>query len=218
MDFILEFFAATVIRIIQEIGYMGIAVLMALESANMPIPSEIIMPFSGFLVFEEKLNFFWVVIWGALGNLGGSLLSYYLGYVGGRPFLAKYGKFLFVTHHDLELAERWFHRYGTLIIFASRVLPVVRTFISFPAGVARMNVWVFSIYTFAGSLIWSIILTYAGVIAGENWTQFEGYFRKFDWLIVLGFAALGGGWVWRHIKEIQNSRLRQGFGGQAKLK
>jgi len=200
MEFVLEYLSSTVILIIERTSYVGIFVLMALESANIPIPSEIIMPFSGYLVFQEKFNFIWVVFWGALGNLIGSIVSYYLGFFGGRRFLEKYGRFLFVSEHDLNLADSWFKRYGTITIFASRVLPVVRTFISFPAGIAKMNIWKFSIYTFAGSFIWSYFLTYVGVIMGENWTQLEVYFRKFDWAIILIIIIGIGWWVMRHLR------------------
>ena len=206
MEQILEFLATTVIRVIETTGYAGIGFLMALESANIPIPSEIIMPFSGFLVWEEKLNFLWVVFWGAFGNLIGSVISYYIGFFGGRPLLEKYGRFFLVTRHDLEGADRWFQKYGTLTIFVSRVLPVVRTFISFPAGVARMNIWRFSLYTFAGSFIWSLMLTYVGVIMRQNWVTLEGYFRKFDWLIAGILLGLGVWWIVRHIKQIQNPK------------
>lgn len=207
MEFILEFLASFVIKVIEQTGYTGITALMALESANIPIPSEIIMPFSGYLVFEEKFNFYLVILSGTVGNLIGSLVSYYLGFFGGRSFLAKYGKFFFVTHHDLELADRLFQKYGSFIIFASRILPIVRTFISFPAGIAKMNIIVFTVNTFFGSLIWSIILTYTGVIAGENWKILELYFRKFDWLIAGILLVLGIWWIWRHMRDMQSSTL-----------
>ncbi len=207
MEFILEWLSRIIISIIESTGYAGIAFLMALESANIPVPSEVIMPFSGYLVFAGKFNLWWVAFWGAFGNLVGSLVSYYFGFYGGRKFLGKYGKFFFVTENDLDLADRWFQKYGTLTIFASRVLPVVRTFISFPAGIARMNVWKFSIYTFAGAFVWSYFLAYVGVIMGENWTHLEAYFRKFDWVIIIGVIILGAWWVLRHIKN-QNSKLK----------
>lgn len=200
MEFILEQLSSFIISFIEKTGYFGIATLMALESANIPVPSEIIMPFSGYLVFNAKLNLLWVVFWGAFGNLAGSLVSYYLGYFGGRRFLAKYGKFLFIRGSDIDLADRWFQRYGTIIIFASRVLPIVRTFISFPAGIARMNIFKFSAYTFAGSLIWAYVLTYAGVVMGENWIYLEAYFRKFDWAIVALLVLGVIWWVLRHVK------------------
>jgi membrane protein DedA with SNARE-associated domain len=204
MEFILEWLSNTIIHIIDSAGYAGIFILMAVESANIPVPSEIIMPFSGYLVFLGKFNLLWVALWGAAGNLIGSLISYYLGYFGGRQFLEKYGKFFFVTKHDLALADGWFDKYGSITAFVSRMLPIVRTFISFPAGVARMNILKFSIYTFAGSFIWSFILAYVGVIMGENWKNLEVYFRKFDWaiaiLIVLGVIW----WVRRHVRNIKH--------------
>lgn len=206
MEYILEIFASFIIQTIETTGYAGIMVLMALESANIPIPSEIIMPFSGFLVWEGKLDFLWVVFWGAMGNLIGSVISYYVGFLGGRPFLEKYGKFLLVTKHDVDLADQWFQKYGTITIFASRVLPIVRTFISFPAGIARMNIWKFSVYTLTGSFIWSFVLAYAGVLTGQNWNALEGYFRTFDWLIAGILLVLGVWWICRHIQKIKNEK------------
>lgn len=191
-----DFFAlisSFVISVISSTGYFGIFFLMALESACIPIPSEIIMPFSGFLVFEDKFSFPWVVFWGTIGNLIGSIAAYGVGYYGGRPLLEKYGKFFLISRHDLDLADKWFAKYGNLSIFFSRMLPAVRTFISLPAGIARMSFWRFCLYTFLGSLPWSFFLTYAGLIMGENWHGLEVYFRKFDWamavltIIVLGF-------------------------------
>jgi len=204
VEFFLGWLSGIIIQIIDSTGYAGIFVLMALESANIPVPSEIIMPFSGYLVFQGKFNLLWVALWGAFGNLAGSVISYYLGFFGGRVFLEKYGKFLFITKHDLDLADKWFQKYGTITIFASRVLPVVRTFISFPAGIARMNIWKFSVYTFGGSFIWSYFLAYVGVITGENWTILEGYFRKFDWAIVLLGILFIIWWIGRHLSKVKS--------------
>ena len=203
IEIIFEFLANTVIFVIETTGYVGIALLMALESANIPIPSEVIMPFAGFLVWEEKLNWWLVIFAGAFGNLLGSLVSYYLGKWGGRPFLERYGRYFFITKHDLDLGDRLFAKYGPITIFASRVLPIVRTFISFPAGMARMNIWKFSLYTFTGSFIWSMMLAYAGLITGENWDGLKEYFRTFDWLIAGIIVALGIWWIWRHIKLLK---------------
>jgi membrane protein DedA with SNARE-associated domain len=166
---------------------------MALESACFPIPSEVIMPFSGFLVFEGKFSFWLVVFWGVMGNLMGSAIAYFIGFNGGRSLVEKYGKYILISHHDLDLAQKWFERYGSISVFFSRILPVVRTFISFPAGVARMNFFRFSLYTILGSFIWAVILTYAGILAGENWQDLEIYFRKFDWVIAI-FGIFGVGW------------------------
>ena len=203
IEIIFEFLANTVIFVIETTGYVGIALLMALESANIPIPSEVIMPFAGFLVWEEKLNWWLVIFAGAFGNLLGSLVSYYLGKWGGRPFLERYGRCFFITRHDLDLGDRLFAKYGPITIFASRVLPIVRTFISFPAGMARMNIWKFSLYTFTGSFMWSMMLTYAGLITGENWDGLKEYFRTFDWLIAGIIVVLGTWWIWRHIKLLK---------------
>lgn len=173
--------------------------MMALESMNIPIPSEIIMPFSGFLVFNETFNFFGVVLAGTFGNLVGSLVSYYLGFWGGRPFFEKYGKFLLIGPQDIAFADRFFQKYGTIAVLFSRLLPVVRTFISFPAGIAKMNVWKFSLYTFAGSFLWSMILTYGGVVAGGNLGIFQKYFQKFD-IVIIGMLIFGGAWyIARHL-------------------
>ena len=201
MEFILEWFSNSIISVIETSGYLGIFILMALESANIPVPSEIIMPFSGYLVFAGKFNLLWVVLWGACGNLAGSVVSYYLGFFGGRAILQKYGKFFFIKDRDLELAEHWFSKYGGVTAFAARMLPIVRTFISFPAGIARMNILKFSVYTFAGSFVWSYFLAYIGIIMGENWTYLEAYFRKFDWAIAGLIAAGVIWWIRRHFKN-----------------
>lgn len=172
---------------------------MTLESAAIPIPSEVIMPFSGFLVFENKLNLFLVVFAGAVGNLFGSIILYVIGFYGGRKFLEKYGRWVLVSYHDLEIADRLFLKYGQIIIFVSRILPAVRTYISFPAGVAKMDFKKFCLYTFAGSVPWTYVLTQAGVIMGRNWEQMEHYFRKLDLLILIILLTLIVWWVKRHL-------------------
>jgi len=195
--------ANLIIEVISQTGYGGITFLMALESACIPIPSEIIMPFSGFLVFEGKFVFWQVVLWGAIGNLIGSIAAYLVGYYGGRPLIEKYGKYFLISFHDLEKADRWFSKYGQSTVFFSRLLPVVRTFISLPAGISRMDFKKFSFYTLAGCLPWSFALTYAGVIMGENWIALEIYFRKFQWIIG-GLIVLGAvWWIWRHISNLK---------------
>lgn len=204
MTYILETLATFVINTIGATGYAGITILMALESANIPIPSEIIMPFSGFLVWQGVLQFWPVVIWGAIGNLIGSWASYYLGYFGGRSFVKKYGRFVFITEHDVTLAEKLFDKYGSVVIFVSKLLPIVRTFNSFPAGLAKMNILKFSIYSFTGSVIWSYFLTYVGFTAGENWDTLKVYFHRFDWVIGALIVAGGIYWIWRHIVNNRN--------------
>lgn len=197
---VLVLFSSIIIRAIEATGYIGIAGLMALESANIPIPSEIIMPFSGYLASRGQFSFFAIVIAGAIGNLVGSIASYYLGSWGGRRFLSKYGKFLFMHKKDLDSADQWFNKYGDAAIFFSRILPIVRTFISLPAGIAKMNIWKFSAYTFVGSLLWSWFLAYVGFAAGENWAFLEPYFRKFDWAIAAFLILAAVWWVRRYFK------------------
>jgi len=178
---------------------------MALESANIPIPSEIIMPFSGYLVFAGKFSFWLVVLAGTLGNLFGSILGYLVGFFGGRPFIEKYGKYFFIYKKDLDKADFWFSKYGQGIVFFSRMLPIIRTFISTPAGVVKMNFRKFCLFTFFGSLPWSLFLTYLGFKAGENWQKLEIYFQKFDWLIIV-LILLGVGW-WIYQKQTTNKTL-----------
>jgi membrane protein DedA with SNARE-associated domain len=198
---ILSSISSLVVETISRSGYLGIAVLMALESACIPIPSEIIMPFSGYLAFKGSFLFWQVVLWGAIGNLIGSLVAYFIGSLGGRKIILKYGKYFFVFSGDLERAEKWFLKYGGFGIFFSRMVPLVRTFISFPAGCAKMPLGKFSLYTFLGSLPWSFVLAYAGVVMGENWDGLESYFRKFDWLIVSLVLASLIFFVYKQIKR-----------------
>ena len=184
----LEQISSSIIHLIQSTGYLGIFILMTLESALIPIPSEITMPFAGFLAAKGNLSFILVVLTGAVGNLIGSLIAYYIGYFLEENVILdnvkKYGKFILITEHDLERASKWFGKYGDRIIFFSRLLPAVRTFISLPAGIFEMNIWKFSIYTFIGSLIWSFFLTYIGFYFQSRWNVLEQYFRKFDFLIL----------------------------------
>jgi membrane protein DedA with SNARE-associated domain len=191
--------AAAIISVISRLGYGGIVLLMAIESACIPLPSEIIMPFSGFLVFKGEMQLSVVALAGAAGCLLGSWVAYALGAWGGRPLIEAYGRYVLISHHDLDLADRWFARHGDITIFVGRLLPVVRTFIAFPAGVARMPLWRFSVYTFAGSLIWCWALAWIGKKLGENWDTLGVYFHRFDALIG---AILVAGIVWyvrRHL-------------------
>lgn len=201
IETVVAFMASWIINVIETTNYWGIGFLMAVESANIPIPSEITMTFAGYLVFEERLSFFWVVVAGGVGNLIGSLVSYAIGYVGGRPLLEKYGRYFFVHKKDLALADSLFSKYGSLTVFLCRELPIVRTFISLPAGIARMNIWKFSVYTLIGSLIWSYLLTYIGVKAGENWESIGAVFHRFDEIIIALLLILFVWWIWRHIKN-----------------
>ncbi|MEK7503841.1 MAG: DedA family protein [Patescibacteria group bacterium] len=205
---IYELFAllsSLIVNTISSLGYFGVAFLMALESASLPVPSEIIMPFAGFLVFTGKFSFWLVVFWGTIGNLIGSVVAYIVGYYGGRPLVEKYGKYVLISHHDLDMAQRWFEKYGKISIFFSRLLPVVRTFISLPAGVARMPFGQFCFYTFIGSLPWSLALTYSGMAAGDNWPILETYFKKFDWLIGVVIVLAVVFWIYKKIRTSLSS-------------
>ena len=201
---IIEILTAFIIATISALGYFGVVLLMAIESACIPLPSEIIMPFAGYLVYAGRFNLWWVGVAGAVGCVVGSLIAYWVGMYGGRPLIEKYGRYVLVSRHDLDLADRWFARYGEIIVFASRLLPVIRTFIAFPAGVARMNLTRFVIYTFAGSLPWCLGLAYVGQILGEQWDKndtLKSWFHRFDFVIgIIGVLAVGW-WVWRHIKH-----------------
>src|SRR6202795_4806430 len=149
---IIEILSGLIVTTISALGYSGVVLLMAIESACIRLPSEIIMPFSGYLVSTGHMNLWGVGFAGAFGCVLGSLVAYWVGMYGGRPLIEKYGRYILLSSHDLDLADRWFDRFGEVIVFASRLLPAVRTFIAFPAGVARMNIKKFVIYTFAGSL------------------------------------------------------------------
>lgn len=189
---VVELVSNFAIYIIQTLGYWGVFMGMTLESACIPIPSEIIMPFSGYVVWQGTTNMtlFGITLVGALGNLVGSLIAYFVGLKGGRPFLEKYGRYVFISHSKLKLADRWFERYGWEAVLISRMLPIIRTFISLPAGIANMDLKKFSLYTFLGSLPWSFILAYIGVQLGPNWDLIKSYFHILDIGVFIGIVGL----------------------------
>jgi len=178
---------------------------MAIESACIPLPSELIMPLAGWmLVKEQSQPAIYTLVAGAYGALGcviGSVIAYGVGMWGGRPLLEKYGKYILVSNHDLDLADRWFEKRGDWIIFGSRLLPVVRTFISLPAGIARMHFVKFVIYTFLGSFIWCAGLAYGGYRLGEHWEQIRTVMRPFDPLIGALIIALIAFYIYRHLRH-----------------
>ncbi|HEV8139519.1 MAG TPA: DedA family protein [Pyrinomonadaceae bacterium] len=201
---ILELVTAFVIATISTLGYGGIVLLMAIESACIPLPSEIIMPFSGYLVYTGRFNIWLVAVAGAFGCVVGSLVAYWVGMYGGRPLIEKYGKFVLVSRHDLDLADRWFDRFGEVIVFVSRLLPAIRTFIAFPAGIARMNLKKFVIYTFAGSLPWCLGLAYVGQKLGEQWDKdprLKTLFHRFDFVFGIVIVLAAAWWIWRHVRH-----------------
>jgi len=179
-----------ILGVISAGGYAGIVLLMAIESACIPLPSEIIMPFSGYLAGQGRFSLWGVAVAGAVGCNLGSIVAYAVGAYGGRPFLERYGRYLLLTRGDLAWADRWFARYGEATVFFSRLLPVIRTFIALPAGIARMDFLRFNVYTFLGSLPWCLGLAWLGLKLGEHWEEtIRPVFEKLDLLIGLLLAA-----------------------------
>jgi membrane protein DedA with SNARE-associated domain len=203
---LLEILSGIIVAVISTLGYSGIVLLMAIESACIPLPSEIIMPFSGYLVSTGQMNLWLVAFAGAIGCVLGSLVAYWVGMKGGRPLIEKYGRYVLVSRHDLDMADRWFEKRGEIIVFVSRMLPAIRTFIAFPAGVARMNLKRFVIYTFAGSFPWCLGLAYVGQKLGEKWNKddtLKTWFHRFDFLIGIAAVLLIVWWVWRHVGHLR---------------
>ena len=186
---ILKHLAEFITSFIAHLGYTGIFSLMILESALIPIPSEIIMPFSGFLSSTSKLDPFLVTLSGSLGNLVGSLLTYYLGIKAGRKFILRYGKYILFKKEHLEITENLFKRYGERISFVGRLLPGIRTYVSLPAGIGKSNFTKFIIYTFAGSIVWNSMLTYVGMSLGSSWKNIDKYSIYLDVAAILLVAA-----------------------------
>jgi len=178
------------LELVEKIGYIGIFVLMTLESALIPIPSEIVMTFSGFLASSGKMSLTLAVAAGTLGNLAGSIILYKIGSGPGLSLLSKYGKYILISRNDIERAQRLFSKYGAAIVFAGRMLPAVRTVISLPAGIAKMDELKFVLYTLLGSIPWNFMLAYAGYLLGENWSIVEGYSRIIDYIAVLAIILL----------------------------
>lgn len=189
-----------ILLVIEKTGYFGVAVLMAVESAGVPIPSEIVMPFSGYLASTGIFSIWLATFWATVGNLFGSLTLYFIGCYGGRKLVVKYGHYFLINEGEVNRADEWFKKYGSLAIFFSRMTPIARTYISLPAGLAKMNLPKFLIYTFFGSVPWNFALTYIGFTLGKNWGILEIYFRKFDYLILILITAIIIWWVWRHLK------------------
>lgn len=195
---LVEYISNIIIYIVENLGYLGVFLAMTVESACIPLPSEVIMPFAGFAVYEGKMSLLGITVVGALGNLFGSLIAYFVGLKGGRPFLEKYGKYILLTHSQLERAEDWFEKYGHEAVFVSRVLPGIRTFISLPAGIARMDLKKFITYSFLGSLPWCFVLGYLGVQLGPKWDVIRGYFHILDVIVILAVIGVLTYFVYQH--------------------
>ncbi len=203
LEKIITALAGFIIAVIAKGGYLGVLLLMAIESACIPLPSEIIMPFAGYLVYTGRFSLLWAATAGALGCNLGSVIAYEIGSYGGRPLVERYGTHVFLGRHELEIADRFFHRFGGAAVFFGRLLPVVRTFIALPAGIARMPRLRFHVYTFAGSWPWCFVLAWIGMKLGEQWDKdprLKQWFHRLDALIVV-LLLVGIVWfVWSHVK------------------
>lgn len=203
---IIDVLAQFVVHVIGILGYPGIFVLMLVESCGIPMPSEVIMPFSGFLVADGRMTLVLITLAGTFGNLAGSLLAYWIGWKGGRPLIEKYGKYILISKHDLDLADNWFKRFGDFAVFFGRLLPVVRTYISFPAGISKMNVWRFSAFTFLGALPWTLLFGWLGVKMGANWEMIREKLHSFDMAILVAVIVVIVLYVLRHLKHRKAER------------
>ena len=198
--------AGFIIAVISNTGYLGVLFLMAIESACIPLPSEIIMPFAGYLVYRGQFNLFWAATAGAIGCNVGSIVAYEIGRYGGRPLVERYGHWILMSRRELDWADRFFARWGYLAVFIGRLLPVIRTFIALPAGIARMPRARFHIYTFLGSWPWCFALAWFGMKLGENWRSLGKYFHKFDAVIIVLLVV---GAIWFIRGHWQNRITRQ---------
>ncbi|HVR88887.1 MAG TPA: DedA family protein [Candidatus Limnocylindria bacterium] len=209
----LEAFDAYVLPLLDRayatFGYLGVVLAMSIESAAIPIPSELILPLAGFSVARgvaEPLTggpwtYWGAVVSGVVGNTLGSLVAYGVGAFGGRPLLERYGRYILINRHDLDLADRHFARYGDATVFFSRMLPIVRTFISIPAGIARMPLWRFVIFSVLGAIPWVMLLVWAGIVLGDHWTDLKQSLQGLDDLVAGALVALVGLFLWRHLKH-----------------
>lgn len=198
--------ASLITGTISTLGYGGIVLMMAIESACVPLPSEVIMPFSGSLVASGRFGLNMVAIAGAIGCLLGSYIAYFAGAYGGRRLLERYGRWVLIAPHEIEVADRFFEKWGSPAVFFSRLLPVVRTFIAFPAGVAGMRLLPFTIYTLVGSYIWCLVLAYAGLKLGQHWQELAPYFHRFDTAIGLLLALGLGLLLYNRIEGLRTAR------------
>jgi membrane protein DedA with SNARE-associated domain len=201
---ILAVLASFIIAVISATGYLGIALLMGIESACIPLPSEIIMPFSGYLVYTGRFQLLWVATAGAIGCNLGSAVAYWIGAHGGRPMVERFGKYVLLSRHDLDRTTHFFLKYGSITVFLARLLPVVRTFIALPAGIAKMPLLRFHIYTFLGSWPWCFVLAYVGMRLGRSWEtdpRFKEVFHRFHLGVEAVLVAAIVWFLWSHWKQ-----------------
>lgn len=201
MEVIIMQLGQFIIKLISGFGYVGVFLAMAIESACIPLPSEIILPFTGYMVFLGHFDLTKATLAAVLGNLFGGLVAYYIGVWGGRPFLKRYGRYFLINERELAWTERLFAKRGEITVFIGRLLPVIRTFISLPAGIARMNVFKMSLYTILGAWPWCFVLIIAGKKLGENWDSLKSYFHRFDLIIGIIIILGLGYWLWQRKKN-----------------
>ena len=201
---VIAWLATWIVAVVDAGGYLGVVALMAIESACIPLPSEVIMPFAGYLVSTGRFTLALAATAGAIGCNVGSTLAYAVGASGGRALVERWGNYVLVSHHDLAMADRFFARFGGVAVLVARLLPVVRTFIALPAGIARMPVVPFQIYTFVGSWLWCYALAYVGYALGERWNRderFRSLMHEADAFIVAAVVILVVLYVWRHVRR-----------------
>jgi len=193
----------------ERFGYIGVVIAMTIESCAIPLPSELILPFAGWSVSRGLIepltsspwSYWAAVLAGVLGNTLGSLASYAIGAYGGRPLVERYGRYVLISAHDLELAERWFARFGEATVFFSRMLPIVRTFISVPAGIARMPLWRFTLFSILGAVPWVMLLVWGGMQLGDHWLELKQSLKGLDYLVAAAIIAAVGIFIWRHVRR-----------------
>jgi membrane protein DedA with SNARE-associated domain len=209
IDQVISLLASWIVAVISSAGYFGVVILMAIESACIPLPSEVIMPFAGYLVSIGQFSLIGAATMGALGCNVGSTIAYYVAAKGGRPAFERWGRYILIGPAEIERADRFFARYGSATVFFGRLLPVVRTFIAFPAGLARMPMLKFQLYTFLGSWPWCFALAYIGYVLGARWDSdptFRKLFHEFDAVIVVVVLAGFAWFVWSRWREIYRPR------------
>lgn len=209
---IIEVLAVFTTGVISAMGYGGVVLLMAIESACIPLPSEIIMPFAGYLVYQGQFTLHGAALAGAIGCVVGSIPAYYLGMYGGRPIIERYGRYVLLSHKELDLADRLFQRHGHWVVLAGRLLPVIRTFIAFPAGVARMPMGKFIGYTFVGSYPWCWALAWVGRKLGEEWhtdPRLKAAFHRFDLAIGVAILAAVAWFAWHKLRELRRDKAEK---------
>ncbi|MFA5858497.1 MAG: DedA family protein [Elusimicrobiota bacterium] len=200
-----EFLAGYITKFIDATGYASVFILMTMESMVFPIPSEAVMPFAGFLISDGKFTFVLVTFWSTLGSIVGSMLSYFMGKYGGKPFVNKFGKYLLLDEEELAVTEKFFGKYGDATIFVSRFIPIVRHLISIPAGVGKMNLVKFGIYTVIGAGMWNTFLAWCGYVLKEHWDAVMKYSKVVDIVVLVILVGLVGLFIYRHVRKTKRT-------------